>query len=80
MLGEFSEGLVYVRKTPVIGQIILMVAIASLLVMPYNTVFPVFAKVIFKGGASHLGISPVLSAWVRCWARSSWRRESRMHS
>ena len=55
MLGEFSEGLVYVRKTPVIGQIILMVAIASLLVMPYNTVLPVFAKVIYKGGASTFG-------------------------
>ncbi len=55
MLGEFSEGLVYVRKAPVIGRIILMVAIASLLVMPYNTVLPVFAKVIFKGGASTYG-------------------------
>ena len=55
MLGEFSEGFVYVRKAPVIGQIILMVAIASLLVMPYNTVLPVFAKVIFKGGASTFG-------------------------
>jgi MFS family permease len=55
MLGEFSEGITYVRKTPVIGQIILMVAIASLLVVPYNTVLPVFAKVIFKGGASTFG-------------------------
>jgi MFS family permease len=55
MLGEFSEGITYVRKTPVIGQIILMVAIASLLVVPYNTVLPVFAKVIFKGGASTYG-------------------------
>jgi MFS family permease len=55
MLGEFSEGITYVRKTPVIGPVILMVAIASLLVMPYNTVFPVFAKVIFKGGASTFG-------------------------
>jgi MFS family permease len=55
MLGEFSEGIAYVRKTPVIGKIILMVAIASLLVMPYNTVLPVFAKVIFKGGASTFG-------------------------
>ena len=55
MLGEFSEGITYVRKTPAIGQIILMVAIASLLVMPYNTVLPVFAKVIFKGGASTFG-------------------------
>ena len=55
MLGEFSEGIAYVRKTPVIGQIILMLAIASLLVAPYNTVLPVFAKVIFKGGASTFG-------------------------
>jgi MFS family permease len=55
MLGEFSEGLVYVRKTPVIGQVILMVAVGALLVMPYNTVLPVFAKVIFKGGASTFG-------------------------
>ena len=55
MLGEFSEGLSYVRKTPVIGQIILMVAVASLLVAPYNTVLPVFAKVIFKGGAATFG-------------------------
>lgn len=55
VLGEFSEGIAYVRKTPVIGQVILMVAIASLLVMPYNTLLPVFAKVIFKGGASTFG-------------------------
>jgi MFS family permease len=55
MLGEFSEGFNYVRTTPVIGKIILMVAIASLLVMSYNTVLPVFAKVIFKGGASTFG-------------------------
>ena len=55
MLGEFSEGLVYVRRTPLIGKIILMVAIASLLVVPYNTLLPVFARVIFKGGASTYG-------------------------
>ncbi len=55
MLGEFSEGIAYVRKTPSIGRIILMVAIASLLVHPYNTVLPVFAKEIFKGGAATFG-------------------------
>ena len=55
MLGEFREGFEYVLKTPAIGPVILMVAIASLLVMPYNTVLPVFAKVIFKGGASTYG-------------------------
>jgi MFS family permease len=55
MLGEFSEGLVYVRKTPLIGRLVLLVAIVSLLVAPYNTVLPVFAKEIFKGGASTFG-------------------------
>jgi MFS family permease len=55
ILGEFSEGIGYVRKTPMIGLIILMIAISSLLVTPYNTVLPVFAKVIFKGGASTFG-------------------------
>jgi len=55
MLGEFSEGISYVLKTPSIAPIILMLAIASLLVAPYNTVLPVFAKVIFKGGASTFG-------------------------
>ena len=55
MLGEFSEGLAYVRRTPAIGQIILLVAISSLLVLPYNTVLPVFAKVVFKGGAATFG-------------------------
>jgi MFS family permease len=61
MLGEFSEGINYVRKTLVIGQVILMVAIASLLVAPYNTVLPVFAKVIFKGGALTFGY---ITSWV----------------
>jgi MFS family permease len=55
IFGEFSEGIGYARKAPAIRQIILMLAIASLLVAPYNTVLPVFAKVIFKGGASTFG-------------------------
>jgi MFS family permease len=32
-----------------------MLAIVSLLVLPYNTVLPVFAKVIFKGNAATFG-------------------------
>src|ERR1700744_636774 len=55
MLGEFSEGIDYVQKTPVIGLIILMCALVSLLVLPYSTVLPVFAKDIFKGGAATFG-------------------------
>ena len=55
VLTEFAEGFAYLKKAPGIGIMILMVAIVSLLVLPYNTVLPVFAKVIFKGDASTFG-------------------------
>ena len=52
---DFIDGFSYIWKTPSIGLIILMLAIVSLLVLPYNTVLPVFAKVIFKGDAKTFG-------------------------
>jgi MFS family permease len=52
---EFAEGFRYLKKTPEIGLIILMLAVVSLLVLPYNTVLPVFARVIFKGNAATFG-------------------------
>jgi MFS family permease len=55
IIAEFAEGFSYLKKTPDIGLIILMLAIISLLVLPYNTVLPIFAKVIFKGNASTFG-------------------------
>ncbi|MDP4212323.1 MAG: MFS transporter, partial [Bacteroidota bacterium] len=55
IITEFAEGLAYVGKTKNIGLIILMLGMVSLLVLPYNTVLPVFAKVIFKGDASTFG-------------------------
>ncbi len=55
MAAEFTEGFVYIRNTPRIGTLILMLTVVSLLVLPYNTVLPVFAKVIFKGDASTFG-------------------------
>jgi MFS family permease len=54
-LAEFADGLKYINETPAIGLIILFVALSSLLVLPYNTVLPVFAKVIFKGNAATFG-------------------------
>jgi MFS family permease len=55
ILSEFREGLSYLKITPNIGLVILMLSFISLLVLPYNTVLPVFAKVIFKGNASTFG-------------------------
>jgi len=55
IMEEFAEGFVYLKKTPEIGLMVLMLALVSLLVLPYNTVIPVFAKVVFKGNASTFG-------------------------
>ncbi|HEY5508706.1 MAG TPA: MFS transporter, partial [Paludibacter sp.] len=52
---ELVEGFVYLKNTPAIGMILLMLAIMSLLVLPYNTLLPIFAKVIFKGDAITFG-------------------------
>jgi MFS family permease len=55
IMEEFAEGFVYLKETPEIGQMVLMLALISLLVLPYNTVLPVFAKIVFKGNASTFG-------------------------
>jgi MFS family permease len=52
---EFKEGFAYLKATPSIGLVILFLAIISLLVLPYNSLFPIFAKDIFKGKASTFG-------------------------
>lgn len=52
---DFAEGLNYLKSTPSIGIVILMLSLIALLVLPYNTLLPVFAKVIFKGNAATFG-------------------------
>jgi MFS family permease len=54
-LGELKEGFAYLRQTPSIGRVILMLAAMSLLAIPFTTLLPVYAKVIFKGNASTFG-------------------------
>ena len=54
--GEMKEGFVYLKQTPSIAFIIIMLALISLLVMPFSTLLPVYARDIFKGTASTFGI------------------------
>ncbi|MGZ3749851.1 MAG: MFS transporter [Mucilaginibacter sp.] len=55
-LGELKEGFEYIKKTPSIGFIIIMLGLVSLFVLPFSTLLPVYAKDIFKGSASTFGI------------------------
>jgi MFS family permease len=52
---ELAEGIQYLKNTPAIGIIILMLSLISLFVLSYDTLIPVFAKVIFKGDAATFG-------------------------
>ena len=55
MLSEMKEGLAYIRRTPSILYLIIMLGVVSLLVLPYTTLLPVFAKDIFHGNATTFG-------------------------
>ncbi len=52
---ELSEGFAYLKQTPEISMVIVMVSLISLFVLPYDTLLPVFAKVIFKGDSATYG-------------------------
>jgi predicted MFS family arabinose efflux permease len=52
---DMREGFAYLRRTPSIAKVILMLGVMSLLVIPYATMMPVYAKVIFHGDATTFG-------------------------
>ena len=54
--GEFREGWSYLVKTPAISRVILMLAAMSLFVIPFSTLLPIYAKVIFHGNAATFGL------------------------
>jgi MFS family permease len=55
VIHELAEGLQYLKQTPAISMLILLLTVLSLLVLPYDTVIPIFAKVVFKGTAATYG-------------------------
>lgn len=53
---ELGEVILYIRNTPEVSAVIFFVALMSLLVLPFTTLTPVFAKDIFQGSAYTLGL------------------------
>ncbi len=56
VIAELKEGLQYLKHSPMISFIISMLAFMSLLVLPFSTLIPVYAKDIFHGTAATFGI------------------------
>ena len=55
IMQDFADGFAYLWKVPSIGLIIVVLALECMLVVPYDTLLPVYAKEIFKGSASTYG-------------------------
>ncbi|WP_240183109.1 MFS transporter [Pedobacter jeongneungensis] len=49
---SLREGYIYVRSNPDIRSLIILLSVSSLLVMPFGTLIPIFAKDIFNGDAN----------------------------
>src|SRR3569833_459147 len=52
---ELRDGFVYLKQTPSLSFIVIMLGAVSLFVLPFSTLLPVYAKDIFKGSASTFG-------------------------
>ncbi|HEY4324683.1 MAG TPA: MFS transporter [Mucilaginibacter sp.] len=56
VFGELKEGFSYVKHTPSIAFVIIMLGLMSLMVLPFSTLIPYYAKDVFKGTASTFGV------------------------
>ncbi len=56
VFGELKEGYSYIRRTPEILFVIIMLMFISLFVLPYSTLIPFYARDVFHGTASTFGI------------------------
>ncbi|MEO8886408.1 MAG: MFS transporter [Mucilaginibacter sp.] len=56
VFGELREGMAYIKRTPSIAFVLVMLALISLLVLPFSTLIPYYAKDVFKGTASTFGV------------------------
>jgi MFS family permease len=55
VISELQEGFRYLRRMPAITVVIMLISCISLLLLPYDTLEPVFAKVVFQGNAATYG-------------------------
>lgn len=55
LLQELQGGFIYLRQTKEISMVMLLLTFMSLFVLPYDTIMPVFAKMVFKGDAATFG-------------------------
>lgn len=53
---ELKEGFGYLKQTPSISFLVIMLGFISLTVLPYSTLIPYFAKIVFHGNETTFGV------------------------
>ncbi len=56
---NLRQGFTYLKRNPALKYAILLMAVLSLIVMPYTTLLPVYAKSVFKGDVTTF-------SWLNC--------------
>ena len=56
VFGELKEGAAYIKRTPSIAFVLIMLALISLMVLPFSTLIPYYARDVFKGTARTFGV------------------------
>jgi len=56
VFGELKEGMAYIKRTPSISFVLIMLALVSLLVLPFSTLIPYYARDVFHGTARTFGV------------------------
>lgn len=56
VFGEMKEGMAYIKRTPAISFVLIMLALMSLLVLPFSTLIPYYARDVFHGTATTFGV------------------------
>jgi hypothetical protein len=65
VLHELREGLSYAYHFPPIRSILLLLALVSLVGVPYTVLLPVFARDVLHGGANTFGFLMAAAGWAR---------------
>ncbi|HTK20165.1 MAG TPA: MFS transporter [Mucilaginibacter sp.] len=56
VFGELREGFAYIKRNPSLAYIIVMLGLISLMVLPFSTLIPYYARDVFKGTATTFGV------------------------
>jgi MFS family permease len=55
VMSDLKNGFIYLKETPSINRVMIMLALISLISLPYITLLPVYAKDVFQGNAAIFG-------------------------